>query len=186
MKWRRVGLLVFAFSLMGGSLLFADSASQKVKFLLNGSEIEDGGYMVDGKTYVALRELQGFVEYNESSKKVSYYKPNVHMFLFTSSDEKVFGDIKKTGKLTFNVFSQIDNLKTDISSVRVTITPPNGTPEVIQTEEIKEQRDNFWFRTEDYSYDFKTAGKYTIGFYMKASSGGDYVLVSEKGINVLK
>lgn len=43
MRWRRVALLVVAFSLMGGSLLFADSASQKVKTLLNGRELEDGG-----------------------------------------------------------------------------------------------------------------------------------------------
>ncbi|GGH25963.1 copper amine oxidase [Paenibacillus segetis] len=186
MKWRRVGLLVFAFSLMGGSLLFADAATQKVKFLLNGSEVEDGGYVVDGKAYVAVRELQGIVEYNDTSKKVSYYKPNVHMFLFTSSDDKVFGDIEKTGKLKFYAFSQIDNLKTDISSVRISITAPDGTSKVIQTGDIKDQRDNFWFRTEDFTYDFKSAGKYTIGFYMKPSSGGEYVLVSEKGVNVLK
>ncbi|WP_410768126.1 copper amine oxidase [Fontibacillus sp. BL9] len=184
MKWRRVALLVVAFSLMGGSLLFADSASQKVKMLLNGRELEDGGYMIDGKTYIPVRELEGMVEYNDSTKTVNYYKPNVHMFLFT--DDAVFGDIKKTGKLKFNVFSQIDNLKSDISAVRVSITAPDGASKVIQTSEIKEQRDNFWFRTEDYTYDFKASGKYTIGFYMKSAGGSDFTLVSEKGINVLK
>ncbi|SDF05932.1 hypothetical protein SAMN04488542_105100 [Fontibacillus panacisegetis] len=183
MKWRRVAILVTVFSLMGGSLLFADS-SQKMRLLFNGLEVEDGGYVIEGKTYIPARDLNGMIEYNESTKTVNYNKPNVHMFLF--AEETVFGDIKKTGKLKFNVFSQIDNLKTDISAVRVSITAPDGSSKVIQTSEIKEQRDTFWFRTEDYTYDFKTAGKYIVGFYMKSSSGTDFSLVAEKGITVLK
>ncbi|MCM3698431.1 copper amine oxidase N-terminal domain-containing protein [Paenibacillus macerans] len=184
MKWRRVAVLAIAFSLMGGSMLFADAASQKVKLLLNGRELEDGGYIIDGKTYVPLRNLEGLADYNEETKTVNYYKPNVHMSL--SSEEGVFGDIKKTGKLKFYVFSQIDNLKTNISAVRVSITAPDGTVKEIQTDEIKEQRDNFWFRTKDYTYDFKATGQYTVGFYMKPAGGTDFVLVSEKGIKVLE
>lgn len=184
MKWRRVAILVVAFSLMGGSLLFADSASQKVKLLLNGSELEEGGYVIDGKTYVPVRQLEGLVKYDEGSKTVTYNKPNVHMFLF--ADDTVFGEIKKTGKLKFNVFSQIDNLSANISEVRVSITSPDGSSKVIQSSEIKDQKDNFWFRTEDYTYDFKSSGKYTVGFYMKPADGADFVLVSEKIINVLK
>lgn len=183
MKWRRVAILVTIFSLLGGSLLFADS-SQKVKFVMNGQDTGEGAYVVDGKTYVPLRDLQGLIEFNESNKEVSYNKPNVHMFLFT--DDGVFGDIKKTGKLKFNVFSQIDNLQVNISEVRVSITSPDGTSKVIQSSEIKEQRDTFWFRTEDYTYDFKSTGRYTIGFYMKTINSSEFSLVSEKGINVLK
>lgn len=81
LKWRRIAFLVIAFSLMGGSMLFADAATQKVKLLLNGREMEDGGYVIDGKTYVPLRSLDGLVEYNEETKTVNYYKPNVHMSL---------------------------------------------------------------------------------------------------------
>ncbi|CAM4277334.1 Uncharacterised protein [Paenibacillus macerans] len=184
LKWRRIAFLVIAFSLMGGSMLFADAATQKVKLLLNGREMEDGGYVIDGKTYVPLRSLDGLVEYNEETKTVNYYKPNVHMSL--SREDGVFGDIKKTGKLKFFVFSQIDNLKTNISAVRVSITAPDGTSKEIQTDEIKDQKDNFWFRTKDYTYDFKATGRYTVGFYMKPSGGTDFVLVSEKGINVLE
>ncbi|GGF87188.1 copper amine oxidase [Paenibacillus aceti] len=186
MKWRRVAVLVTIFSLMGGSLLFADSASQKVRLLMNGRELEDGSYIVDGKTYIPLRELQGLIHYDEATKTVYYYKPNVHMFLFQSSDGNAFGDINKTGKLKFNVFSQIDNLKTNISAVRVSITSPDGNSNVIQTSDIKEQKENFWFRTEDYTYDFKNSGKYKIGFYMKPADSKEFILVSEKIINVLK
>ncbi|RCX23012.1 hypothetical protein DFP94_101603 [Fontibacillus phaseoli] len=184
MRWRRVAIMVVAFSLMGGSLLFADSATQKVKLLLNGQEIQDGGYTIEGKTYVPVRELEGLVEYNDATKTVNYYKPNVHMFLFTE-ESAVIGIIKKTGKLKFNVFAQIDELRTDISAVRISITAPDGDSKVIQSEEIKEQTDNFWYRTKDYSYDFKAEGKYIIGFYMKPVVG-DYTLVSEKSVNVVK
>lgn len=188
LKWRRVAVLVIAFSLMGGSMLFADAASQKVKLLLNGRELEDGGYIIDGKTYVPLRNLEGLAEYNEETKTVNYYKPNVHMSLYEKKEGggRVFGNVPKTGKLEFYVLSQIDNLKTDISAVRVSITAPDGSVKEIQTDEIKEQRDNFWFQTKAFTYDFKTTGKYTVGFYMKPAGGTDFVLVSEKGINVLE
>ncbi len=186
LKWRRVMVLVLAFSLTGGSMLFADSATQKVKLYMDGREVEDGGYVIDGKTYVPVRELEGLVEYDEATKKVNYYKPNVHIFLFKGKGE-VFSDIEKAGKLKFSVFSQIDNLRTEISAVRVAITAPDGTSKTIQTKDVKDTGSNFYFVTDDYTYDFKTAGKYTLGFYMKPATGGsDFVLVSEKSINVLK
>ncbi|WP_435924991.1 copper amine oxidase [Paenibacillus sp. DYY-L-2] len=185
MKWRRVAILVVAFSLMGGSLLFADAASQKVKILLNGSELQDGGYIIDGKTYVPVRELEGFAEYNDSTKTVNYYKPNVHITLLTSK-EKVFTELEKTGKLTFNVFAQIDNLKKDINAMKVTITDPSGDSKVIQNDEFDARQGNFSYRTKDYTYDFKSAGSYTISVYMRAASGSDYVLVSQKKIDLVK
>ncbi|WP_055110041.1 hypothetical protein [Paenibacillus ihumii] len=185
MKWRRVMVLVLAFSLTGGSMLFADSATQKVKLSIDGREVEEGAYVIDGKTYVPVRELEGLAEYDEATKKVTYYKPNVHIFLFKGKD--IFSDIEKAGKLKFSVFSQIDNLKTEISAIKVAITAPDGTSKTIQTKDVKDTGSNFYFVTDDYTYDFKTAGKYTLGFYMKPASGSsDFVLVSEKSINVLK
>ena len=89
------------------TLLFADSASQKVRLLMNGRELDDGSYIIDGKTYIPLRELEGLIYYDDSTKTVYYYKPNVHISLIQSSDGKVFGDINKSGKLKFNVFTQV-------------------------------------------------------------------------------
>ncbi|WP_019636102.1 hypothetical protein [Paenibacillus fonticola] len=189
LKWRRIMVLVLAFSLTGGSMLFADSATQKVKLNINGRDVEDGGYVIDGKTYVPVRELEGLVEYDEATKKVSYYTPNVHIFLFKGNE--IFSKIEKGLKLKFSVFSQIDNLKTDISAVKVTITAPDGTSKTIQTQtkdgkDGKEFGSNFYFITDEYTYDFKNAGTYTIGFYMKPAKGNsDYVLVAEKNFEVL-
>ncbi|MBP1999301.1 hypothetical protein J2Z69_000320 [Paenibacillus shirakamiensis] len=180
MKWKKVAVLVLTFSLLGGTMMFADGAMQKVRLILNGKEVEDGGVMIDGKTYVPVRELNGLINYDDSSKKVTYNLPNVSMFLFKG--DTPFG-IVNTGKLKFKVFCQIDSLKADISSVKVAIKAPDGSIKSIQSQDITNQKDNFWFITNDYTYEFKTSGKYSIGFYMKQGKNADYVLVSEKVVS---
>ncbi|USB34565.1 copper amine oxidase N-terminal domain-containing protein [Paenibacillus sp. YPG26] len=183
MKWKRVAGLVLAFSLFGSSMIYADTAVQKIRLIINGQDIDDGGYMVDGRAYVPVRELNGLIDYDEGTKRVAFTQPNVDIFLFKG--DTPFGKVS-AGKLKFNVFCQIDSLKVDISSVKVTIKGPDGSEKSIQSQDLgKEQKDNFWFRTHDYTYDFKTAGKYTINFYMKMNKSKDYVLVSEKVINAI-
>lgn len=183
MKWRRVASLVLAFSLMGSTLIYADAAVQKIRLILNGQEIEDGGYMIDGKAYVPVRELNGLIDFDDATKKVTFTQPNVDLFLFKG--DTPFGKVS-VGKLKFNVFCQVDSLKVDISSVKVTIQGPDGSEKAIQSQELgKDQKDNFWFRTNDYTYDFKSAGKYTINFYMKMAKSKDYVLVSQKIFNAI-
>lgn len=56
MKWKRILLCVTVFSLLGGSLLFADSVNEKIRVLINGKEAADGGYLIDGTTYVPVRK----------------------------------------------------------------------------------------------------------------------------------
>lgn len=182
MKWKRVAACALAFFLMSSSVLFAEAVSQKIKVWINGSEVSDGAYMIDGKTYVPLREIQGLVDYDNDAKTVKLSKPNVHIFLF--KNDTAFGNVSK-GKLKFNVFSQVDNLQTDIVAVKVAITDPSGSQKDIQSQDITQQKDNFWFRTYDFTYDFDTAGKYTVGFYMKKSKASEYVLVSQKVITAL-
>ncbi|RUT36297.1 copper amine oxidase [Paenibacillus zeisoli] len=183
MKWKRVAALVVAFSLLSSSLIYADAAVQKIRLIINGQEIDDGGYMADGRAYVPVRELNGLVEYDDATKRVTFTQPNVDLFLFKG--DTPFGKVS-VGKLKFNVFCQVDSLKGDVSSVKVTIKGPDGSEKSIQSQDLgKEQKDNFWFRTNDYTYDFKSAGKYTINFYLKPSKSRDYDLVSEKVINAI-
>ncbi|WP_223066425.1 copper amine oxidase [Paenibacillus caui] len=183
MKWKRTTAFVLLFSLMGSTLLYADGVTQKIKVLYNGRELADGAYVIDGKTYVPIREFNGLVTYNDNAKVVSFNKPNVHMFLFKG--ETPFGNVN-VGKLKFNVFCQIDSLRTDISAVKVAITAPDGTVKSIQSQNIgSNQKDNFWFRTDDFTYDFKSSGKYSVGFYIKQSQSDDYTLISEKIVNAI-
>jgi len=68
----------------------------------------------------------------------------------------------------------------------VAITDPAGNMLDIQSQDLSsDQKDNFWFRTYDFTYDFKTTGKYTIGFYIKVSKNDEYQLVAQKIITAL-
>jgi hypothetical protein len=184
MKWKSTAAFVLLFSLMGSTLLYADEAAQKIKILFNNREMADTGYVIDGKTYVSARGLKGLVTNSDDSKSVSFTEPNVHVFLFKG--DTPFGNVN-VGKLKFNVFCQVDSLTTSISSIKVAIQAPDGSTKTIQSQDIgKDQKDNFWFKTSDYTYDFKSAGKYTIGVYMKPSKDDDYSLVSEKVITALE
>ncbi|WP_308638998.1 stalk domain-containing protein [Paenibacillus silvisoli] len=184
MKFRKLFILTLVLSLWGGTMLFADSASQRVRVIVNGSELDDAGIFTDGKTYLSVRQvantLQSIVIWDEASKKVTLYKPNVHMFLF--QDSTIFGNVTKGNRISFKVFAQIDNLLTEISAVKATIEDPQGNETLIQSKNVTIDKDNFWYRTDDVTYTFDSAGKYTIKFYMKTAGSDDWKLVSEKTI----
>ncbi|WP_028561556.1 stalk domain-containing protein [Paenibacillus pinihumi] len=185
MKIKKLVVLTLALSLFGGTVLFADSAAQKVRVFVNGIESKESGLLSEGSTYLPLRQiassLQALVVWDDSAKRASIYKPNVHMFLFQGQNS--FGNVKQ-GRVTFSVFSQIDNLKVDINGVKVAIADPSGDEKMIQSQDVNpnKQSDNFWFRTEDFRYNFDSAGKYLVRFYIKPVSSNEWTLVSEKTI----
>lgn len=179
MRWKKIAVCVFAFSLMGGSFLFADSVNQKIRVWSNGKEIADGGYLIDGKTYIPAREAGGVVNW-DGNGKVTILKPNVHIVLF--KDDTVFGNVY-LGKDKIKVLSQVDSLTEDIAAVKIAITDPSGNAKDIQSFELNgSQKDNFWISTAEFTYDFKDPGKYRVGVYLKPTKNGDYTLVSEKVI----
>ncbi|MCQ6558211.1 stalk domain-containing protein [Paenibacillus mendelii] len=182
MKFRRLLILLLVMSLWGGTMMFADSAAQKVRVIVNGEELDDAGLISDGKTYLAVRQLastlQSLVIWDEASKKVTVYKPNVHMFLF--QDNNIFGNVNKGNHYTFKVFAQIDNLKTEVAAVKVSIYDPSGTEKVIQSQNVSVNKDNFWYRTDDIKYNFDASGKYAVRFFLKVNANDEWKLVSEK------
>ncbi|NIK75788.1 flagellar hook assembly protein FlgD [Paenibacillus castaneae] len=187
MRFRKVAILLIVLSLWGGTMLFADSASQKVRVFINGIEQDDGGLVADGKTYLPLRQLassmQAIVEWDNQNKRATLYKPNVHMFLFRNNT--VFGNVNKGYQGSFKVFAQIDNLKTDITAVKISIFDPNGKEKVIQTGNVNPTSDNFWYATEDIEYKFESSGKYPIRFFVKTKGSDEWTVISEKIISSL-
>ncbi|MBB6671096.1 stalk domain-containing protein [Cohnella nanjingensis] len=188
MKIRKLLILTVALSLIGGTAIFADSVAQKVKVIFNKQELDDAGALVDGKAYLGVRtvgdSMQAITVWDDSAKKVTIYKPNVHIFLMTGS--KPFGEVQK-GKTSFRVFSQIDNLQTDISAFKVTITDPYGDETWIdgrtsKDDDFPRSKDNFWFTGDNFTYDFKSVGRYTVRFWMKAADNTAMQIVSEKTI----
>lgn len=183
MKFRKLLILLLVMSLWGGTMLFANAAVQKVRVIVNGSELDDAGLFTEGKTYLSIRQvadtMQALISWDDSAKKVTVHKPNIHMFLF--QDNTIFGNVTKGNRITFKVFAQIDNLLTDINAVKISIADPSGKEEVIQSEKVS-KNDNFWYRTDDFTYTFSSAGKYTIRFYMKVNASDDWKQVSEKTV----
>ncbi|QJC52428.1 copper amine oxidase [Paenibacillus albicereus] len=185
MKGKKVLVLTLAMTLWGGTMIFADSASQAIRVALNGSELSEGGIMSEGKSYLPLRQLasqmQALVLWDDNAKKASIIKPNVHMFLF-KTDKSTFGGVEAGKKVTFSVFAQVDTLTTDIHSFRITITDPAGKETLIQQDTMKSSKDNFWFLTDDFKYSFDSAGKYSVRFSIRLAAGDEWSVVSEKNL----
>ncbi|MDI4646490.1 copper amine oxidase [Cohnella hashimotonis] len=188
MKLRRLLILTVALSLVGGSAIYADTVVQKVRIVINKQELDDQGMLEEGKAYVGVRSLadlmKALVIWDDSAKKVSIVKPNVHMFLMDGS--KPFGGVER-GKKSFKVFSQVDNLTVSINAFKVTIADPYGDEKEIETHTSKENdfptdKDNFWFTSGEFTYNFSSVGKYTIRFWMRSADGGSYQVVSEKTV----
>ncbi|GGN96164.1 hypothetical protein [Saccharibacillus kuerlensis] len=181
MRWKRIAVCALALSLLSGSAAFADSAFQKIRVLINGSAVSSGGYLIDGTTYVPVREFDGLAEYNDNTKTVTFTRPNVDIFLFKG--DTPFGNVS-VGKLKFYIFSQIDSLNTDINAVKVSIRNPSGEVRDIQSQELKSRKDNFWFKTYDFTYDFNRTGKYYVEFYIRKGNTA-YTKVAQKAITAV-
>lgn len=182
MKLKKLLVLVVLLSLWGGTMMLADTASQRVKVIVNGSELSESGLLEENKTYLPLRQiagtLQSLISWDNSTGKVTLNKPNVHMFLF--KDTTVFGKVNKGSKVTFSAWAQVDSLFTDISAFKIVIAGPDGKEELIQSQEVTSQKDNFWFRTKEVRYQFDSEGNYPVRMYMKPSGSDEWNLVSEK------
>ncbi|KIL36206.1 hypothetical protein SD71_09670 [Cohnella kolymensis] len=189
MKLRRLIVLTLALTLLCGTAAYAESITQRLNIWVNKQAMEDAGVVVDDKTYLSVRaiadKLNVIVTWDEDSKRVSIFKPNVHML--TMQDTVPFGGVTKD-KYKFFVFTQIDSLKTDISAFKVTITDPYGDDTWLDGRNSNDKdfpdrgKDNFSFKTKEISYDFKYSGKYVVRFWMKPQGDTAFQVVSEKVI----
>lgn len=159
----------------------AATVGEKVQVVVNGSTIQDGGLMVDGRAFLSVRQLsdalQAFVTWDEANKKVIIEKPNVDILL--SKDNTAFGKVQ-TGKTSFSIFAQVDNFPSSLEAVKLTITDPKGNTTLIQQFSVEEKKDDpLWLRTDEFKYDFKSKGDYLISCYLKQKDG-EFILVSQK------
>ncbi len=209
MKLKRVIFLTLAFIMVGAASVVADDAydnykAKQIKISINHSEASLPGLMMgssktvlDSKIMLPLNEISGtmqaLVKWNADTQTVQIYKPNVHIFLFSDKTKKPFGSVYK-GKYDFIIFTQIDNLLTDVDSLKITLHDPYGDEvklkdkngdELKISEEISGQQDNFWYVSPQLSADFKYVGKYTLNFYLRSKGSPDYTLISQKVMNAI-
>ncbi|MFD0717292.1 copper amine oxidase [Paenibacillus sp. GCM10027626] len=175
---KRIILASVILSLCGGSLLYA--MTEDVKIWFNNQPLSATGIISDGKVYVPINELsteqKSIVQWDPKQKKLTIDKPNVHL---TAFGPKPFGQVSKGHKDPFSVFAQIDSLKTDLSEIKITITNPKNKEQVLATKKVDEQKEHFWFVTNEQKYLFDETGDYYIRCYMKPTNSKDWFLVSE-------
>lgn len=191
MNCRRIAALALLGTIMSGTFASAQISAQetaptvvqgeKVQVVMNGSTIQDGGIMVEGRAYLSVRQLsdamQAFITWDEANKKVIIEKPNVDILL--SKDNSAFGKVQ-TGKASFSIFAQVDNFPSSLEAVKFTITDPKGNTTEIQQFNVEEKKDDpLWLRKDEFKYDFKSKGDYLISCYMKQKDG-EFTLVSQK------
>lgn len=147
--------------------------------------------IVEGSTVLPLRAvsdaLQALVKWDNSNKTAYLYKPNVHLFFTTEvrKDSAIvpFGVVERGKQADFIVFAQVDNLKTSINSVQVSIISPSGKSVVTPVvKSITDSKESFWLKVPLYGVSFDEAGTYVVKFAMQATGSSNYTVVSEKQI----
>jgi len=183
MRFKKVLVSLLLLSLMGGSVIFADTVINKIRVAINGTSLGESGIVMDGTAYVPLRQVANnffaFVTWNDN-KQIDINRPNIHMM--TISGSTIFQAVEKGSTVTFYVLVHGENLTTPISDARMVIVDPTGEEKEIYAESNPEDVNVFRLRTKDVKYKFSHAGEYKVRLYMKPEKGGDWVLVSEKTI----
>jgi hypothetical protein len=92
-----------------------------------------------------------------------------------------FGKVSRGDTIDFIVFAQIDNLKTNVNSFKISIKSPNGEDVVSPVEQpVTQSSDSYWLPWQFKNVSFDEYGKYTVQFSINAGDG--YQVVSEKQI----
>jgi len=186
MKHKKIFILLSVVMIWSATVVLANASSSKIKVIVNDVNLGEIGENIDNSTYLPLRKvgetLHAIVDWNANTKTTTIYSPNVHMFLYSSSngEETTFGEVKKGFNGKIKVFAQVDNVSFKLNATKFTIVDPNGKETLIQQIKVEKNRDNYWFVTEETNYRFSLSGKYTIRCYMKPENSEDWTITSEK------
>jgi hypothetical protein len=150
-------------------------------------------FITHGTTVLPLRtladSLHALIRWDNARQTVSIYKPNVNMFVGQdiSKDytlKQPFGGVKHGDTLDFIVFAQIDNLKTNVTSFKMSIKTPSGADAVDPVvQAVTQPAESVWLPWQFKGVKFSEYGKYTVQFSMKLDDGSDYQVVAEKQID---
>ena len=186
MKHKKIFILLSIVMIWSATVALANASSSKIKVIINDTNLGEIGEIIDNSTYLPLRKigesLHTIVDWNSNTKTATIYSPNVHMFIYNSSngEETTFGEVKKGFSGKIKVFAQVDNVGLKLNATKFTIVDPNGKETLIQEIKVEKNRDNYWFVTEETSYRFSLSGKYTIRCYMKPENSEEWTITSEK------
>ncbi|GGF92001.1 hypothetical protein GCM10010912_41230 [Paenibacillus albidus] len=180
---KKMIILIFGLLILSeGTLLYAASGKSAVAVYLNHVLQKQSGITSEGKVYLSAEQLSEdlnvLMSVEKSGQTVRIYKPNVNTVLI---DDKggIFGKVKIDDRITFSALVQVDHLKVDISEIKILITNAENKTETMDIQQIKEQKENFWLKSADFTYSFNTKGAYTVQVYFKAMDSKQWFPVSE-------
>ncbi|AZS13985.1 hypothetical protein [Paenibacillus lutimineralis] len=182
-KIKKIFFLLLCFMILqSGTILFAAVNKSEISFYLNNVFQKREGLIINGDILLSTEQLSedlfALFSSDELGETVRIYKPNVNLVLLDNNDQ-VFGKVKSNNRVTFSTLVQVDNLKTKISDLKITITSPAGKTETISSEQIKDSTEYFWFRSENFTYTFSTKDNYIIRVYFKDMDTKKWSPVSE-------
>jgi hypothetical protein len=193
MRKRVVAVVLGAGLLLAGSVAAQDVwqtiKAKKVRVEINRTVVDEGGYVIDGKTYVPLDALQEPLHLLvDSADDVQMFHPDVHLFLFSGNRTvmRPFGNVF-IGKYEFYAFAQIEQMRTPIAAIRTTVIDPSGSAVETQTVKVVDaSKEDFWYTSNAMRIDFKQAGTYLVRFSVKQSEESDFVVLAERKITAIK
>lgn len=181
-KIKKLIVLVLCVMILPATMIHASSNQSEVSVYLNNVVQKQSGLLTEQGLFLPAEQLSenllALFSLDESGKTIRIYKPNVNMVLI-DNDGKIFGKVKIPSRITFSTLLQVDNLKIEISDIKLVITDPTDKTEIIDNQQIKEKGENFWFKSTDTTYSFNTKGTYTIQVYFKVIDSGKWFPVSE-------
>ncbi|MCR8641864.1 copper amine oxidase N-terminal domain-containing protein [Paenibacillus sp. N1-5-1-14] len=207
MKARRLLALILFGTLVMGTV---DVAAQtlwgtfegynKIKVNVNDKETdfnnsEAPALSMKGAVMMPLRpladSLHALVKWDSENQTVDIYKPNVHISLVKDVTQSKtgeytlkspFGVVKKGEIIDFVAFAEVDNLKTKVSAIRVSILTPSGDNVKSFEDDVNSQGESFWYPMKLTNISFAEAGTYKLTLSMKLAGSNDFTVVSEKNI----
>jgi 16S rRNA G966 N2-methylase RsmD len=181
-KIRKLILLGFCIMVLPGTVIYAAAGSSEVSLYLNNVLQKQPAILSEGSISLTTEQLSkdlfALFALDESGKTVRIYKPNINMVMLDNNGE-IFGKVKSPSRFAFSTLLQVDHLKTEISEIKVVITDPADKTETIDAQQIKNSEENFWFKTNEYTYSFTTKGTYTIQVFFKDVASKKWFPVSE-------
>lgn len=166
----------------GGTMLYAAPGKNEIAVYLNNVLQKQSGILSEGDGYLPAKQLaenvQALLSWDESAKAVRIYKPNVNLALLDDQG-KIFGKVRSGVSNTMTVLVQVDNLKTDITDLKIVITDPLGKTKNIDNQAIKEKKESFWFKSAEFTDSFTEKGNYKIQVYLRDAASKEWFNVSE-------
>lgn len=179
---KRVIVAASLLMISGGTMLYAAPGKTEIAVYLNNVLQKQTGILSEGEAYLPAKQLaeslQALLSWDESGKTVRVYKPNVNLALLDDQG-KIFGKVRSGVSNTLTVLVQVDNLKTDITDLKIVITDPLGKTKNIDNQSIKENKDSFWFKSAEFTDSFTEKGSYKIQVLLRDAASKEWYIVSE-------